>query len=350
MTKLNCCIKRSFRIAAFLLYGALHLSSGLFSQSVGIGTTTPHVRAALEVRSTNKGVLFPRLTSAQRNAIINPPDGLHVYNRDEGCLNYYSLPFQTWNCYCEMDSCKIATIRITENATGINFNNTYFSKYPGKSKFIILIDSDVTIQSTDAAVAAIDFSTTPGTAQITIINRGNIVGSGGVGGRGASGHVGGCTLSASSGFNGGHAIKTKIGIMLAVKNYGIIGGGGGGGGGGGRNVIGEYGGGAGGGAGSIPGNGGEGGGITTYAIACFTTTIIAQSGQPGTLTAGGLRGLGANGAGAGNGGTGGGLGQAGQNGTSTGAGTGGAAGKAISGGSGNIITNFSSGQSFGIVD
>jgi hypothetical protein len=36
--------------------------------------------AALEVRSTTKGVLFPRMTSTQRDAISSPPDGLAIYN------------------------------------------------------------------------------------------------------------------------------------------------------------------------------------------------------------------------------------------------------------------------------
>ncbi|MBC7866483.1 MAG: hypothetical protein H7X88_03015, partial [Gloeobacteraceae cyanobacterium ES-bin-316] len=60
----------------------------LFAQNVGIGTNTPHAKAALEVRSTDKGVLFPTLTTVQRNLITNPPNGLHIFNTDERCLNY----------------------------------------------------------------------------------------------------------------------------------------------------------------------------------------------------------------------------------------------------------------------
>jgi hypothetical protein len=45
------------------------------SGSVGIGTTTPNASAALDIQSTSKGVLVPRMTTAQRNAISNRPPG-----------------------------------------------------------------------------------------------------------------------------------------------------------------------------------------------------------------------------------------------------------------------------------
>lgn len=50
------------------------------SGSVGIGTTNPNNSAALEIQSTTKGVLIPRLTTVQRNAISSPATGLLVYD------------------------------------------------------------------------------------------------------------------------------------------------------------------------------------------------------------------------------------------------------------------------------
>lgn len=50
------------------------------SGSVGIGTTNPNSSAALEIQSTTKGVLIPRLTTVQRNAIPSPATGLLVYD------------------------------------------------------------------------------------------------------------------------------------------------------------------------------------------------------------------------------------------------------------------------------
>lgn len=46
---------------------------------VGIGTSNPNSAAALEIQSTSKGFLPPRLTEAQIQTISNPPEGLIVY-------------------------------------------------------------------------------------------------------------------------------------------------------------------------------------------------------------------------------------------------------------------------------
>lgn len=47
---------------------------------VGIGTTTPDPSSVLDVVSTDSGLLIPRMTTAQRTAIVTPADGLQVYD------------------------------------------------------------------------------------------------------------------------------------------------------------------------------------------------------------------------------------------------------------------------------
>jgi hypothetical protein len=49
-------------------------------QRVGIGTLTPDASAQLELNATTKGMLIPRMTSAQRNMIPNPTNGLLVFD------------------------------------------------------------------------------------------------------------------------------------------------------------------------------------------------------------------------------------------------------------------------------
>lgn len=61
------------------------VSVGTFAQ-VGIGTTTPDPSAILDIQSTTQGVLFPRMTTAQINAIVDPAPGLRVTNMDTGVL------------------------------------------------------------------------------------------------------------------------------------------------------------------------------------------------------------------------------------------------------------------------
>ena len=59
------------------------------SGSVGLGTTTPNASALLEAQATNKGVLFPRMTQAQRDAIASPATGLLLFQTDVAPGFYY---------------------------------------------------------------------------------------------------------------------------------------------------------------------------------------------------------------------------------------------------------------------
>lgn len=55
-------------------------ASSYFNGQVGVGATVPDVSAVLDVQSTTQGVLFPRMTTTQRDAIGTPADGLVIFN------------------------------------------------------------------------------------------------------------------------------------------------------------------------------------------------------------------------------------------------------------------------------
>ena len=57
--------------------------------SIGVGTTAPAASAAVELSSTTKGFLPPRMTAAQRQAIAGPAAGLVVYDTTARALMFY---------------------------------------------------------------------------------------------------------------------------------------------------------------------------------------------------------------------------------------------------------------------
>ena len=61
-----------------------------FAQNIGIGTTTPAASALLDISSTTRGLLAPRMTTLQRQAIVSPAHGLLVYDTDTNSFWYYN--------------------------------------------------------------------------------------------------------------------------------------------------------------------------------------------------------------------------------------------------------------------
>ena len=60
------------------------------SGSVVIGPDAVNSKAALDVQSTTKSFLPPRMTTTQRNAISSPPAGSVIYNATTNLLNHYN--------------------------------------------------------------------------------------------------------------------------------------------------------------------------------------------------------------------------------------------------------------------
>lgn len=84
-----------------LLFTVFFCSVYLFcrGQNISINTigTPPDSSAILDVSSTDLGLLIPRMTSAQRDAINDPADGLIIYNLVDSVL-------QTYNGICWVNS------------------------------------------------------------------------------------------------------------------------------------------------------------------------------------------------------------------------------------------------------
>ena len=66
------------------------LVTALNAQNVGIGTTKPDSSAMLDVGSTTKGFLPPRMNTTQRDAIASPATGLTIYNTTNKSLESFN--------------------------------------------------------------------------------------------------------------------------------------------------------------------------------------------------------------------------------------------------------------------
>ena len=90
-------------LKTLLLFFALLLGASAVkaqNQNVGVGTLTPDPTSLLDLLSTSKGLLVPRMTAAQRLAINNPANSLLVFDTDSMCYFFYKAPAASWVSIC----------------------------------------------------------------------------------------------------------------------------------------------------------------------------------------------------------------------------------------------------------
>ena len=106
-------------LSLFLLSSSLSI---LAQQNVSISDVpaTPNPTSVLDVSSTTKGMLMPRMTTVQRNAIITPANGLLVYDIDVNCVMYYSTTLASWNSLCSGSNALSLIANTTTVLTTIN--------------------------------------------------------------------------------------------------------------------------------------------------------------------------------------------------------------------------------------
>ena len=101
----NCTILNRFRMRQFhiiLLFFILIPIIKLSAQGVTIGSANPPDAAAiLDLQSNQKGLLLPRLSTAQRNAIVLPVRALVIYNTSNECIEgYFPSGWKVLQCNC----------------------------------------------------------------------------------------------------------------------------------------------------------------------------------------------------------------------------------------------------------
>lgn len=76
------------------LLGAFLICTTTCFAQVGIGTETPDASSILELQSTTAGLLLPRMTTAERDLIASPVEGLTIYNTTTQGIEIYT---DSWN-------------------------------------------------------------------------------------------------------------------------------------------------------------------------------------------------------------------------------------------------------------
>ena len=80
---------KNYNIIIFLFYTLA------FYGQVGIGTISPDPSAMLEIKADDKGILLPKLTAAQKTAIVSPATGLIVFQTD-GATGFWYYNGSAW--------------------------------------------------------------------------------------------------------------------------------------------------------------------------------------------------------------------------------------------------------------
>ncbi len=78
-------LRKILIVAVIFIVGTFQISA-----QVGIGTTNPNATSILDIQSTDKGVLIPRMTKIQRDNIVTPALGLQIFNTTENTTDVYS--------------------------------------------------------------------------------------------------------------------------------------------------------------------------------------------------------------------------------------------------------------------
>ena len=89
-------MKRKFYLLTILMAVKLFTHGQI---GINATNTAPNGSAMLDVSSTNKGLLIPRMTTAQKNAILNKIEGLTVYDTDLKQFSYWTIngAIGSWN-------------------------------------------------------------------------------------------------------------------------------------------------------------------------------------------------------------------------------------------------------------
>ena len=83
------------RLLSILFISSVFCTTGVYAQNVGVGTSSPDNSAKLDVTATDGGLLIPRMTEVQRDAISSPATGLMIFQTN-GTVGFYFYDGTAW--------------------------------------------------------------------------------------------------------------------------------------------------------------------------------------------------------------------------------------------------------------
>jgi hypothetical protein len=160
-------MKSKLKLLETALIIVLLSSNTILAQSMGISNAaiTPDPYSILEMRTTDRGILIPRMTTAQRDGIISPATGLMLYNTNTNQYNFYNgSAWVFWGSAAYLFATSGETLYTTSTEDVVITNMTKTALEAGA--YSVLFNAQVSIP---AAYYTTGFSTADAAADLNLI-------------------------------------------------------------------------------------------------------------------------------------------------------------------------------------
>lgn len=152
----------------------------IIKTSASIGSnTTPNSKAVLDLTSTTKGFLPPRMDTTARDAIASPTTGLQIFNTSTGYMNYYNG--SSWLQWSSLAGTETLTNK-TLTSPAINGANFNFGTATNSNRLLLPTDTTTNLDALTDTAGLLAYDST---LNVPVFNNGSSwqqVGSGSGGG------------------------------------------------------------------------------------------------------------------------------------------------------------------------
>jgi uncharacterized protein (TIGR02145 family) len=118
---------KQLALGFLLLFSSVSFSQIQRMERAKIGGSSPmNNSAALEIESTNQGMLVPRMSSIQRNAISSPANGLFIFNTSNNSFEVYKTTCSCWVTVTDGGNNPAGTLENTAPSAGsLNYTGNF---------------------------------------------------------------------------------------------------------------------------------------------------------------------------------------------------------------------------------